>query len=81
MMTGVMRVSDSMLALGRARRPGCCRPANRWPYLGFPHRAGVLRGGVPHHIFLMHRRGIARDDSTALRLARRWAKVSVRAQP
>lgn len=27
-------------------------------------------------IFLMHRRGIVGDDPTALRLARRWAKVS-----
>jgi cytochrome bd ubiquinol oxidase subunit I len=30
----------------------------------------------PTIIFVMHRRGIVRDDPTALRLARRWAKVA-----
>src|SRR6202171_4589454 len=30
----------------------------------------------PTMIFVMHRRGIVRDDPDALRLARRWAKVS-----
>jgi cytochrome d ubiquinol oxidase subunit I len=30
----------------------------------------------PTMIFVMHRRGIVRDDPIALRLAHRWAKVA-----
>src|SRR3954467_4093396 len=44
--------------------------------LGFHIVLACFGVAFPTIIFLMHRRGIVRDDSTALRLARRWAKVS-----
>ena len=82
MTTGVMRVSDSMLALGAGAPPGLL-PAREQMALssGFHIVLACFGVAFPTMIFLMHRRGIVRDDSTALRLARRSAKVSVRAQP
>jgi cytochrome d ubiquinol oxidase subunit I len=44
--------------------------------LGFHIVLACFGVAFPTIIFLMHRRAIVRDDPTALRLARRWAKVS-----
>ena len=81
MTTGVTRVSDSMLALGAGAPPGLLPAREQMALsLGFHIVLACFGVAFPTMIFLM-RRGIVRDDSTALRLARRWAKVSVRAQP
>lgn len=77
MTTGVIRVSDSMLALGAGAPPGLLPAREQMALsLGFHIVLACFGVAFPTMIFLMHRRGIVRGDSTALRLARRWANVS-----
>ena len=72
-----MRLSDSVLVLAAGNLPDCCRPANRWRFrCGWHIILACFGVAFPTMIFVMHRRGIVRDDPDALRLARRWAKVS-----
>jgi cytochrome d ubiquinol oxidase subunit I len=44
--------------------------------LGFHIILACFGVAFPAMIYVMHRRGIVRDDPTALRLAKRWSKVS-----
>ena len=58
-------------------RPGCCLHGSRWR----SRWAGTSSSPVSAWrsrpiIYVMHRRGIVRDDPVALGLAKRWAKVS-----
>jgi hypothetical protein len=70
------RISDSVVAWGQPHRPGCCPREQMALSLGFHIVLACFGVAFPTMIFLMHRRGIVGDDPTALRLARRWAKVS-----
>ncbi|ORV95399.1 cytochrome ubiquinol oxidase subunit I [Mycobacterium kubicae] len=44
--------------------------------LGFHIILACFGVAFPTMIYVMHRRGVVRDDPTALRLAKRWSKVS-----
>jgi cytochrome d ubiquinol oxidase subunit I len=65
------------MALAAASPPGLL-PAREQMALSLGFHIILASFGVafPTIIFLMHRRAIIRDDPTALRLTRRWAKVS-----
>ncbi len=68
-----------MLALAAAAPdPGGLLPAREQMALSLGWHIILACFGValPTMIFVMHRRGITRDDPVALRLAQRWAKVS-----
>src|SRR3954454_2984475 len=71
------RFSDSVLTLATDVPPGLLPAREQMALsLGFHIVLACFGVAFPTIIFLMHRRGIVHNDPTALRLARRWAKVS-----
>jgi cytochrome d ubiquinol oxidase subunit I len=72
-----MRLSTSVMVLA-ADGPAGLLPAREQMAVSLGWHIILACFGVafPTMIFVMHRRGIVRDDPDALRLARRWAKVS-----
>jgi cytochrome d ubiquinol oxidase subunit I len=72
-----MRLGDSVMVLA-AGGPAGLLPAREQMAVSLGWHIILACFGVafPTMIFVMHRRGIVRDDHDALRLARRWAKVS-----
>jgi cytochrome d ubiquinol oxidase subunit I len=71
------RFSDSVLTLATDVPPGLLPARDQMALsLGFHIVLACFGVAFPTIIFLMHRRGIVHNDPTALRLARRWAKVS-----
>jgi cytochrome d ubiquinol oxidase subunit I len=72
-----MRLSDSVMVLAADAPPGLLPAREQMAVsLGWHTILACFGVAFPTMIFLMHRRGIVRDDPDALRLARRWAKVS-----
>jgi cytochrome d ubiquinol oxidase subunit I len=72
-----MRLSDSVLVLAAGAPPGLLPAREQMAVsLGWHIILACFGVAFPTMIFVMHRRGIVRDDPDALRLARRWAKVS-----
>src|SRR5258705_8608191 len=72
-----MRLSDSVLVLAAGGPPGLLPAREQMAVsLGWHIILACFGVAFPTMIFVMHRRGIVRDDPDALRLARRWAKVS-----
>jgi cytochrome d ubiquinol oxidase subunit I len=73
-----MFVSAAVMILASGHEPPGLLPARE--QMGFTlgwHIILACFGAVfPAMIFVMHRRGIVRDDPIALRIARRWAKVA-----
>jgi cytochrome d ubiquinol oxidase subunit I len=73
----MIRFSDSLTVLAAGAPPGLLPAREQMALsLGFHIVLACFGVAFPTMIFLMHRRGIVRDDPTALQLARRWAKVS-----
>jgi hypothetical protein len=72
-----MRRSGSVLVLA-AGGPSGLLPAREQMAVSLGWHIILACFGVafPTMIFVMHRRGIVREDPDALRLARRWAKMS-----
>src|SRR3954454_456724 len=71
------RFSDSVLTLATDVPPGLLPAREQMALsLGFHIVLACFGVAFPTIIFLMHRRGIVHNAPTALRLARRWAKVS-----
>jgi cytochrome d ubiquinol oxidase subunit I len=72
-----MRLSTSVMVLA-ADGPAGLLPAREQMAVSLGWHIILACFGVafPTMIFVMHRRGIVRGDPDALRLARRWAKVS-----
>ncbi|MDT5327238.1 MAG: cytochrome bd ubiquinol oxidase subunit, partial [Mycobacterium sp.] len=72
-----MRLSDSVLVLAAGGPPGLLPAREQMAVsLGWHIILACFGVAFPTMIFVMHRRGIVRDDPDALRLAKRWAKVS-----
>jgi cytochrome d ubiquinol oxidase subunit I len=72
-----MRLSDSVMVLAAGGPPGLLPAREQMAVsLGWHIILACFGVAFPTMIFVMHRRGIVRDDPDALRLARRWAKVS-----
>src|ERR1700731_2396417 len=72
-----MRLTDSVLLLAAGGPPGMLpAPEQMAVSLGWKLILACFGVAFPTMIFVMHRRGIVRDDPDALRLAKRWAKVS-----
>jgi cytochrome bd ubiquinol oxidase subunit I len=70
--------ADLVLDLATAAQPAGLLPAREQMALSLGWHIVLACFGVafPAMIFVMHRRGIRRDDPVALTLARRWSKVS-----
>jgi cytochrome d ubiquinol oxidase subunit I len=72
-----MRLSDSVMVLAAGGPPGLLPAREQMAVsLGWHIILACFGVAFPTMIFVMHRRGIVRDDPDALQLARRWAKVS-----
>jgi cytochrome d ubiquinol oxidase subunit I len=72
-----MRLSNSLMVLAADGPPGLLPAREQMAVsLGWHIILACFGVAFPTMIFVMHRRGIVRDDPDALRLARRWAKVS-----
>jgi cytochrome d ubiquinol oxidase subunit I len=72
-----MRLSTSVMVLAAGGPPGLLPAREQMAVsLGWHIILACFGVAFPTIIFVMHRRGIVRDDPDALRLARRWAKVS-----
>jgi cytochrome bd ubiquinol oxidase subunit I len=72
-----MRLSTSVMVLAAGGPPGLLPAREQMAVsLGWHIILACFGVAFPTMIFVMHRRGIVRDDPDALRLARRWAKVS-----
>ena len=77
MTMGLIPLHSAGMALTAAAPPGLLPAREQMALsLGFHIILACFGVAFPTIIFLMHRRAIVRDDPTALRLARRWAKVS-----
>jgi cytochrome d ubiquinol oxidase subunit I len=73
----MMRLSDSVMVLAAGGPPGLLPAREQMAVsLGWHIILACFGVAFPTMIFVMHRRGIVREDPDALRLARRWAKVS-----
>jgi cytochrome d ubiquinol oxidase subunit I len=73
----MMWLSDSVMVLAAEGPPGLLPAREQMAVsLGWHIILACFGVAFPTMIFVMHRRGIVRDDPDALRLARRWAKVS-----
>lgn len=72
-----MPISDTVAALA-SDTPAGLLPARQQMGVSLGWHIVLACFGVafPAMIYAMHRRGIVRDDPTALRLAKRWSKVS-----
>jgi cytochrome d ubiquinol oxidase subunit I len=72
-----MSLSDSVLVLASGGPPGLL-PARQQMAVSLGWHIILACFGVafPTMIYVVHRRGIRRDDPVALELARRWGKVS-----
>jgi cytochrome d ubiquinol oxidase subunit I len=74
---GSMPLSGAGLQLLAAAPPGLLPAREQMALsLGFHIILACFGVAFPTMIFLMHRRAIVRDDPTALRLTRRWARVA-----
>ncbi len=72
-----MRLTDSVTVMAAGGPPGLLPAREQMAVsLGWHIILACFGVAFPTMIFVMHRRGIVRDDPDALRLARRWAKVS-----
>src|ERR1700755_1125655 len=73
-----MVLGDAVAALASADRPPGLLPAREQMAvsLGFHIVLSCFGVAFPAMIFAMHRRGIATSNPIALRLAKRWSKVS-----
>src|ERR1700680_3575857 len=72
-----MRLSNSVMVLAAGGPPGLLPAREQMAVsLGWHIILACFGVAFPTMIFVMHRRGIVREDPVALRLARRWAKVS-----
>src|SRR6202165_4641987 len=72
-----MRLSNSVMVLAAGGPPGLLPAREQMAVsLGWHIILACFGVAFPTMIFVMHRRGIVRDDPVALRLARRWAKAS-----
>lgn len=73
-----MWVTDTLLVLAEGQQPPGLLPARQQMAVSLGWHIVLACFGVafPTIIFVVHRRGIVRDDAVALGLARRWAKVS-----
>ena len=72
-----MRLTDSVILLAAGGPPGLLPAREQMAVsLGWHIILACFGVAFPTMIFVMHRRGIVRDDPDALRLAKRWAKVS-----
>jgi cytochrome bd ubiquinol oxidase subunit I len=71
-------IGDAVLLLAAAEGPPGLLPARQQMAFSLGWHIVLACFGVafPAIIFVMHRRGIVRSDPVALRLAKRWAKVS-----
>src|ERR1700758_5296203 len=73
-----MVLGEAVTALASVDRPPGLLPAREQMAvsLGFHIVLSCFGVAFPAMIFVMHRRGIVANDLIALRLAKRWAKVS-----
>jgi len=73
-----MVLGDAVTWLASADRPPGLPPAREQMAvsLGFHIILSCFGVAFPAMILVMHRRGIVRDDPTAVRLAKRWSKAS-----
>jgi cytochrome bd ubiquinol oxidase subunit I len=72
-----MGFSDSVMVLAADAPPGLLPAREQMAAsLGWHIILACFGVAFPTMIFVMHRRGIVRNDPTALRLAKRWSKVS-----
>jgi cytochrome d ubiquinol oxidase subunit I len=73
-----MGLSDAVLVLASADTPPGLFPARQQMAVSLGWHIILACFGVafPAMIYVVHRRGIVRDDPVALGLAKRWAKVS-----
>jgi cytochrome d ubiquinol oxidase subunit I len=73
-----MVLGEAVTVLASVDRPPGLLPAREQMAvsLGFHIVLSCFAVAFPAMIFVMHRRGIVANDPTALRLAKRWAKVS-----
>ncbi len=73
-----MWMTDTLLVLAEGQQPPGLLPARQQMAVSLGWHIVLACFGVafPTIIFVVHRRGIVRDDAVALGLARRWAKVS-----
>jgi cytochrome bd ubiquinol oxidase subunit I len=72
-----MTVSDAVMVLASDAPPGLLPARQQMAVsLGFHIILACFGVAFPTMIYVMHRRGIVRDDPIALRLAKRWSKAS-----
>src|SRR5436309_15587252 len=73
-----MMSGAAVLAVATATDPAGLLPAREQMALSLGWHIVLASFGVafPAMIFVMHRRGIVKDDPVALELAKRWSKVS-----
>lgn len=72
-----MIVSDAVMVLASDAPPGLLPARQQMAVsLGFHIILACFGVAFPTMIYVMHRRGIVRDDPIALRLAKRWSKAS-----
>jgi len=70
-------VSDAVMVLASDAPPGLLPARQQMAVsLGFHIILACFGVAFPTMIYVMHRRGIVRDDPIALRLAKRWSKAS-----
>ena len=74
---GLMRFDDTAMVLASGGPPGLFPARQQMAVsLGFHIVLACFGVAFPTMIYVMHRRGIVRDDPIALRLAKRWSKAS-----
>ena len=72
-----MRFGDTATVLAASAPPGLLPARQQMAVsLGFHIVLACFGVAFPTMIYVMHRRGIVRDDPIALRLAKRWSKAS-----
>ena len=72
-----MAFSDAVVVLASGAPPGLLPARQQMAVsLGFHIVLACFGVAFPAMIYVVHRRGIVRDDPAALRLAKRWSKVS-----